>query len=444
MIVLFFFVRFNFISVADGGAASAQILGTTGSNGSSLTLANVKAPKNGYAYVYVSNRSDQSVYFVNFKVQVAAGNIIEENHYYAYGLKIAAISSVELGDGAEGGLQNNYQYQGAYSELDADIGWNDFALRNYDAQIGRWVQQDPYQEYASPYVGMGNDPINNVDPDGGGVLGLTPGLYTLTTTLVGAVIGGDVSAATGHSFLKGAAIGAAVGFAAGYIPSLVGGGVGKSLSHAVSILNVTVKAVGVVKDFSAKELPTILNPYTNSSAYYNVGLSNSEANTVTNALIFAKELLTKKLKEVNRWDQNDKNKFIKHYGTDDNRIKNIIEKRISNEIRLIKYYLKNNNFKKEIFRTKGGEKNRFARVFKSNNDHNIYLDELFWITGDVGTDSKAGVLIHEMSHFNDISVPGTIDGGSRFYGPKGAMDVMRQGDAVFHADSFEYYIEEAW
>lgn len=51
--------------------------------------------------------------------------------------------------------------------MDDDIGWNDFALRNYDAQIGRWVQQDPYQEFASPYTGMSNDPINTIDPSGG-------------------------------------------------------------------------------------------------------------------------------------------------------------------------------------------------------------------------------------------------------------------------------------
>ena len=109
--ILFFDERFNFVSTTDGGAASLQITGTTGSNGSSLTLASVKAPKNGYAYVYVSNRSDQSVYFDNLKVQVAGGNLIEKNHYYAYGaygLKIAAISSAKLGDGAEGGLKNSY------------------------------------------------------------------------------------------------------------------------------------------------------------------------------------------------------------------------------------------------------------------------------------------------------------------------------------------------
>jgi RHS repeat-associated protein len=58
-------------------------------------------------------------------------------------------------------------YQGAFAELDDDIGWTDFALRNYDAQIGRWVQQDPYQQFASPYVVMGDDPVNNIDPSGG-------------------------------------------------------------------------------------------------------------------------------------------------------------------------------------------------------------------------------------------------------------------------------------
>ncbi len=67
----------------------------------------------------------------------------------------------------EGVVENNYLYQGAFAELDEDIQWTDFPLRNYDAQIGRWVQQDPYQEYASPYIGMGDDPVNLVDPSGG-------------------------------------------------------------------------------------------------------------------------------------------------------------------------------------------------------------------------------------------------------------------------------------
>jgi RHS repeat-associated protein len=168
--VLFFDERFNFIPAADGGVAQQQVLATVGSNGSSLTLANIKAPKNGYAYVYLSNQSNNDVYFDNFQVGITQGNIAEENHYYAYGLKIATLSSKKLGDNYEGSLKNNYLYQGAFSELDDDIGWNDFYLRNYDPQIGRWVQQDPYQEFATPYTYVGNDPINFTDPSGGSIL----------------------------------------------------------------------------------------------------------------------------------------------------------------------------------------------------------------------------------------------------------------------------------
>ena len=51
--------------------------------------------------------------------------------------------------------------------MDAEIGWNDFELRNYDLQIGRFIQQGPFEEFQSSYSGMGNDPILNIDPSGG-------------------------------------------------------------------------------------------------------------------------------------------------------------------------------------------------------------------------------------------------------------------------------------
>jgi hypothetical protein len=40
-------------------------------------------------------------------------------------------------------------------------------LRSYDPQIGRFLQHDPYDQFASGYVGMGNDPGNGTDPTGG-------------------------------------------------------------------------------------------------------------------------------------------------------------------------------------------------------------------------------------------------------------------------------------
>ncbi len=60
-----------------------------------------------------------------------------------------------------------YGYQGQYSEKDEETGLNAFELRMYDSRIMRWLSPDPYGQYKSPYIGMGNDPVNRVDPDGG-------------------------------------------------------------------------------------------------------------------------------------------------------------------------------------------------------------------------------------------------------------------------------------
>ena len=173
--VMFFNERFEFVE------ENSQALPVSQANaGAALVIPNIKAPKNGYVYVYVSNQSDQPVYFDNFKVALERGRIMEENHYFAYGLKIAAISSQKLPDASEGHVGNNYLYQGAYSEFDEDLGWNDFALRNYDPQRGQWLQMDPYDQFASPYVGMGNDPVNYMDPDGGEVTtAILPGVTVL-------------------------------------------------------------------------------------------------------------------------------------------------------------------------------------------------------------------------------------------------------------------------
>jgi RHS repeat-associated protein len=60
-----------------------------------------------------------------------------------------------------------YGYQGQFSEEDEQTGWNSFELRMLDTKIGRWLSPDPYGQYWSSYLAMGNDPANNTDPDGG-------------------------------------------------------------------------------------------------------------------------------------------------------------------------------------------------------------------------------------------------------------------------------------
>ncbi len=37
----------------------------------------------------------------------------------------------------------------------------------YDGRVGRWMTTDPYSQFHSPYLAMGNSSINQIDPDGG-------------------------------------------------------------------------------------------------------------------------------------------------------------------------------------------------------------------------------------------------------------------------------------
>ncbi|SHJ73157.1 RHS repeat-associated core domain-containing protein, partial [Aquimarina spongiae] len=61
--------------------------------------------------------------------------------------------------------QYRYQYQG--QEKDTETDKEAFELRLWDARIARWLTTDPKNEFASPYLGMANNPINKIDPDGG-------------------------------------------------------------------------------------------------------------------------------------------------------------------------------------------------------------------------------------------------------------------------------------
>jgi len=79
----------------------------------------------------------------------------------------------------------------------------------------------------------------------------------------------------------------------------------------------------------------------------------------------------------------------------------------------------------------------FAYVYP-NQPYKIYLCRAFWNARETGTDSRAGTLVHEMSHFN--AVAGTDD---IVYGQSGAASLAdsNPNDAVKNADSHEYFAE---
>ena len=114
----------------------------------------------GFVYIYVSNENDQNVtaYFDDLGVEHTYGNIAVATDFYPFGLAIAGRELERI--------KWRYGYQGEFAEKDEETGWNSFEARMWDPVISRWMAVDPARQFYSPYMGMGNSPMNGVDPDG--------------------------------------------------------------------------------------------------------------------------------------------------------------------------------------------------------------------------------------------------------------------------------------
>ena len=106
------------------------------------------------------------MFFDNLKVTHTAGHILEETHYYPYGLAMAGISTKALNNIAP----NNYKFN-AGNEHNENFGINLYETfyRLQDVQTGRFLNTDPLAEkYYSitTYNYAANNPVSINDPLG--------------------------------------------------------------------------------------------------------------------------------------------------------------------------------------------------------------------------------------------------------------------------------------
>tara|TARA_A100000171_G_C2137985_1_gene151964 strand:+ start:3835 stop:4983 length:1149 start_codon:yes stop_codon:yes gene_type:complete len=128
---------------------------------------------------------------------------------------------------------NRFLYQGKEWQTELGLNLYDFHARQFDPSLGRWLANDPQNQFASPYLGMGNMPNLSIDPDG--EFALIPAIFlaakligygTTAVNTIKAIGAGDWKRAgltVGMSALGGLAsngVDAVIGKATGLLPEL--------------------------------------------------------------------------------------------------------------------------------------------------------------------------------------------------------------------------------
>lgn len=154
------------------GAVQVPTISSGDSSHLLLGPTNMVVRRGGWLYVYVSNESNQNVYFDDIVVSHKRGPVVEQSDYYAFGMEIPGLTS----HANTGGTYNDNRYKYNGKEMQdrefkdgSGLAWEDYGARMYDPQLGIWHIIDPLADKMrrfSPYTYAFDNPIRFVDPDG--------------------------------------------------------------------------------------------------------------------------------------------------------------------------------------------------------------------------------------------------------------------------------------
>ena len=89
--------------------------------------------------------------------------VTQENHYYPYGMRMEGV----VNNQAIPTDVNTWLFNGQEFQDELGLNWYAYSLRCIDPAVGRWFEQDPYNQFFSPYEGIADNPVNFIDPTGG-------------------------------------------------------------------------------------------------------------------------------------------------------------------------------------------------------------------------------------------------------------------------------------